>query len=240
MRKIIIPTKNSQELVCSMFYPTNIKDKNPAVLFIPGWTSSEASYHERAAAVTQLGYICLAITLRGHGESSGKLEDFSRADHIEDVLAAYDFLASQSNVDPENISVVGASYGGYLAAVLSGKRPIQHLVLRAPAIYANENLTIPTAQLLQEREDDFFKNFSLTPDNLATNGTAKIQGNLLVIESEKDQLIPSYIMKYYVDAKNPKTTVSHKIIHFSDHQLSKGEWQEEFIAILASFFAKNA
>jgi dipeptidyl aminopeptidase/acylaminoacyl peptidase len=30
---------------------------------------------------------------------------------LRDVLAAYDFLASQSSVDSDSIAVVGASYG---------------------------------------------------------------------------------------------------------------------------------
>lgn len=236
MKKIIIPTGNKQQLACSIFYPEQIKKLNPAVLFIPGWTSSEASYHERAKALTDLEYICLAITLRGHGESSGELSGFSRADHIEDVLVAYDFLIQQKNVDPDNVSVVGASYGGYLAAILAGKRTIKHLALRAPALYENKQLTTPTAQLINDREEEFFKNLQVKDDNLALNGIKEIHGDLLLIESEKDQIIPSFIIGYFKSAADPKTTISHKIIHFSDHQLSKGEWKQEFIDLLVEFF----
>jgi uncharacterized protein len=135
MKKITIATQNNQQLVCSIFYPEKIKDKNSAVIFIPGWTSDESSYHQRAQALSKLGYICLAITLRGHGESSGSLEEFSRADHLEDIIHAYDFLSKQKGVNKENISVVGASYGGYLAAILAGKRSVKHLAMRAPALY---------------------------------------------------------------------------------------------------------
>lgn len=239
MKKITIPTKNGQELVCSVFYPEIVKTKNPAIIFIPGWTSSEASYHQRAAALTKLGYICLAVTLRGHGESSGELEAFSRADHIEDVINAYDFLTSQKHVDKKNISVVGASYGGYLAAILAGKRPIKHLAMRAPALYENKQLETPTAQLINEREDEFFKNLRPETDNLALSGVKKITGNLLLIESEKDQIIPGKIIGLYIAAVPNPATVTHEIIRGADHQLSKGEWKQQFIAILASFFTKN-
>lgn len=236
MKKVKISTKNGQELACSIFFPEKIKKLNSAVIFIPGWTSSESSYHERAQALVKLGYICLAITLRGHGESSGKLEDFSRADHIDDVLAAYDFLVSQKNVDPKNISVVGASYGGYLGAVLAGKRNIKHLALRAPAIYTNEKLITPTAQLINDREEEFFKDFTPENNNLALEGVKKIHGNLLLIESERDQIIPNKIILLYKGTTS--TPVDHKIIYSSDHQLSKGEWKQEFITLLTNWFQK--
>lgn len=227
-------------MVCSIFYPEQIQDKNPAVMFIPGWTSSEASYHERAAALTKLGYICLAVTLRGHGESSGKLEAFSRADHIEDVSNAYDFLSAQKHVDKENISVVGASYGGYLAAILAGKRHIRHLAMRAPALYENTQLDTPTAQLINNREDEFFQNLRPETDNLALTGVKKITGNLLLIESEKDQIIPGKIIGLYRAAVPNPATVTHEIMRGADHQLSKGEWKQQFIEILVEFFGKRS
>jgi len=239
MKKITIPTGDNQTLVCSIFYPEKVQEKNPAVLFIPGWTSSETSYHERAEALSKLGYICLAVTLRGHGESSGELEEFSRADHIDDVLAAYDFLSSQKEVNPENISVVGASYGGYLAAILAGKRPIKHLALRAPALYENKQMDTPTTQLINDREEEFFQKLQVKDDNLALNGIKKIHGNLLLIESEKDQIIPGKILGLYIAAVPDPSTVTHEIMRGADHQLSKGEWKQQFIKILVNFFKEQ-
>lgn len=242
MQKIKIPTKNNQTLVCSIFYPdpsSPEKGKNPAVIFIPGWTSDESSYHQRAIALTKLGYICLAISLRGHGESSGTMEEFSRADHIEDVISVYDFLAAQKNVDKKNISAVGASYGGYLAAVLAGKKPVKHLVLRAPALYENRQLDIPTAQLVVDGEEEFFQNLHIEKDNMALSGIKKIRGDLFLIESEKDQIIPSFIVRYFKNAADKKTVITHKVMKGADHQLSKGEWKQQLIAILTSFFAKK-
>lgn len=80
--------------------------KNPAIIFIPGWTSDETGYKPRAEALIKLGYICLTISLRGHGESFGKMEDFSRADYIQDAIAAYDFLVKQKEVDTNIIDLV--------------------------------------------------------------------------------------------------------------------------------------
>ena len=239
MKDVIVQTSNNQKIKGTLFYPEKLKAENPAVLFFHGWTSDETGYKPRAQALTKLGYICLTISLRGHGESSGKLEDFSRADHIQDAIASYDFLAKQKNVDPKNISVVGTSYGGYLAATLSGKRPIKHLVLRAPALFENKQIDMPTAQLLNDKEEDFFKNMHPEDDNSALTGVKKITGNLLLIESEKDQIIPHDIIELYKNAVKNKERITHKIIKDADHQLSKGEWKQDFIKILVQFFKKD-
>lgn len=237
-KKIIIPVGN-QQLIGTLFHPEKLKEKNPAVLFLHGWSSDETGYKPRAQALTKLGYICLTISLRGHGESSGKLEDFSRADHIQDAIASYDFLSKQKSVDPKNISVVGASYGAYLAAVLASKRPIKHLAIRAPALYENKQMDTPTAQLINERAEEFFKNLHPETDNLALIGIKKITGNILLIESEKDQIIPGKITGLYIAAVPDPSTVTHEIMRGADHQLSKGEWKQDFIEILVKFFGKN-
>src|SRR5258708_5167047 len=176
MKKVSIQS-NGEMVTGTLHFPDlpagrqeTFKAKNPAVLFIHGWTSNEDGYHPRAKALTELGYICLTINLRGHGTSSGKLEDYSRKDHLDDSLAAYDYLSKQENVDLNNISIVGASYGGYLGAIVASKRRITNLALRAPALYLNKNFEKPTAELIADREDEFFQNLEPEPDNFALEG----------------------------------------------------------------------
>jgi uncharacterized protein len=238
MKKVTIPTTNQQKLIGTLFYPDVIAEKNPAVMFIPGWTSEEKSYHQRAQAIVNLGYMCLTISLRGHGESDGNREDFSRADHLEDVLSSYDFFASQTSVDPNHISLVGASYGGYLASVAAGKRRINTLVLRAPAFYYNKNFTMPTAELVGKRETEFFQNLHLEKDNLALSGVKKVTTQLLVVESEHDQIIPHTIIELYLSSIENEAKKMHTLIHYADHQLSKEEWKQTFIDILKDWFQK--
>src|SRR5258708_29797206 len=109
MKKISFPS-NGQTVTGTLHFPEKLKENSQAVLFIHGWTSDESGYYPRAKALTNLGAICLTINLRGHGTSSGKLEDYSRKDHLDDVLAAHDFLADQEFVNRNDVSIVGASY----------------------------------------------------------------------------------------------------------------------------------
>lgn len=236
MKKIKISV-NKQSIEGTLFYPENLKNKNPAVLFVHGWASDESGYKPRAEALTSLGYICLTISLRGHGKSSGKLKDFSRQDHLQDVIKAYDFLTSQKEVDARNINVVGASYGAYLAAILATKKGINSLAMRSPAFYLNEKFTTPTINLVQNREDEFFQKIRPESNSYALIGLKAIK-RILLIESERDQIIPHRIIQLYKSAISDKTKLTNAIIRGADHQLSEEEWKKEFITILSRWFGK--
>src|SRR5258708_2025113 len=100
MKNVSIPI-NNEKIKATLFYPEKMQSKNPGVLFIHGWSTGEHNYVRRAESVTAKGAVCLTISLRGHRGSDGKLDQFSRADHLQDVIAAYDYLAGQKNVDKD-------------------------------------------------------------------------------------------------------------------------------------------
>lgn len=232
MKKVTIPI-DRQFIKGTLFYPEIAKPKNPAVIFIPGWTSDETGYKPRAEALIKLGYICLTISLRGHGESFGKMEDFSRKDHIQDAVAAYDFLAKQKELDINSISVVGASYGGYIGALLAEKRDIHNLAMRAPALYLNSDFDMHTSDLVQD-EESFFQNIEPEQDNFALAGVQKTS-RVLLIESQYDHIIPHKIFELYIQVIN-KTKLTHVVIKDANHQLSEEKWKQEFIEHLVRWF----
>src|SRR3979411_948794 len=107
----------------------------PGVLFVHGWGAGHQHYLGRAREVAALGCVCLTFDLRGHAETRAQYEAVSREQNLDDVVAAYDVLAGNPNVDSSAIAVVGSSYGGYLAAILASMRDVKWLALRAPALY---------------------------------------------------------------------------------------------------------
>lgn len=107
----------------------------PGVLFVHGWGGSQEQDLVRARAAAGLGCVCLTFDLRGHRRDLAVREMVSREQNLADLLAAYDSLAQQRNVDPSAIAVVATSYGGYLAAILSALRKVRWLALRVPALY---------------------------------------------------------------------------------------------------------
>src|SRR3989442_6825569 len=107
----------------------------PGVLFVHGWGGSQQQYLTRAREVAALGCVCLTFDLRGHAETRTQYEAVSREQNLVDVVAAYDLIASNPNVDSSAIAVVGSSYGGYLSPILTSMRAVKWLALRAPALY---------------------------------------------------------------------------------------------------------
>src|SRR3954463_1767667 len=95
----------------------------PGVLFLHGWGGTQKQYLARAREIAALGCVCLTIDLRGHALTEPQRDSVTREDGLRDVIAAYDVLAARQGVDKSAIAVVGSSYGGYLAAILSSVRP---------------------------------------------------------------------------------------------------------------------
>ena len=50
-------------------------------------------------------------------------------------------------MNADAIGVIGTSYGGYLAALLTAVRPVQWLALRAAALYRDADWTKPKSSL---------------------------------------------------------------------------------------------
>jgi pimeloyl-ACP methyl ester carboxylesterase len=121
------------------------------VLFVHGWGGSQESDLVRARGIAGLGCVCLTFDLRGHGGTIARQETVNREENLRDLVAAYDQLASHPSIDRSAIAVMGNSYGGYLASILTTLRPVKWLALTVPALYRDEDWSVPKQRL--DRED---------------------------------------------------------------------------------------
>jgi dienelactone hydrolase len=224
----------------TLFHPEELKGSNPAVLFIHGWGGSEEHYREGARKIAGLGAICFTITLRGHGETSHQRETVSRTDNLHDALTALDRLLAEEGVDSQRIGVVGSSYGGYLAALLTRERNVRWLGLRAPALYKDEGFERPKRQLNQDPDLHAFRRRPVSPaDNLALECCARFQGDVLVVESEHDTVIPHQVIANYLNALQRVRTRTHHVIRDADHALSNPVHRPEYEAVLCKWFKER-
>src|ERR1700753_1915540 len=128
----------------TLLYPTAIL---PGILFVHGWGGRQDQDLARAKQAAGLGAVSLTFDLRGHEAGSPMFQTVTREQNLHDLLAAYALLAQQRNVDKSSIAVVGISYGGYLAAILSSMRRVRWLALRSPALYKDDEWDTPKLQL---------------------------------------------------------------------------------------------
>jgi pimeloyl-ACP methyl ester carboxylesterase len=221
-RTVHIPAAAGRSLHGRLFGPP---ERRPGILFIHGLHSTQAGYVERAEAlVDALGAVCLTFDLGGHGESEGVEPALALADHMGDVVVAYDRLVSERDVDPGRIGVAGASYGGYLAAVLTARRPVGRLAIRAPALYADADVPVPPAARTHRPGDG---------PNAALAAVRAFTGPFLVVESGRDTVVPAAMVRAYVDAA---PTARHTVMAEAEHALLEPAWRTEFQALLVDFF----
>lgn len=211
----------------------------PGVLFAHGWGGSQQQYLARAREIAALGCVCLTVDLRGHADTRPLQETVSRESNLQDVLAAYDVLADHPSVDRNAIAVIGSSYGGYLVSILTTLRPVKWLALRVPALYLDTGWDLPKRQLHTEQDLDAYRK-TLVPaaENRALRACAAFQGDVLVVESELDNVVPHAVISNYLDACIQARSLTYRVIKGADHGLSKESFQRAYTTLLVSWMTE--
>lgn len=189
--------------------------KEFCVLMLQGWNSTIAKHEDRIKRLAKITGITFAtIDYAGHGNHPVPRGESTREQQLNEALAAYDTLKAMGFKD---IIVAGTSFGGYMSALLSARRDPYAIILRVPAIYNDDEFTIPQTKR-QSFLDEAYQKFKPTvssSDNLAAlNAIKNFDGSVYVIEQELDSVIPKNIpMSYFEVAKRG----SYLVIPATEH-----------------------
>jgi esterase/lipase len=229
----------SEKLAGLLFIPQLINNSTlPSIVIFHGRGSSKKRYLDRAQALVEHGFLTLVFDFRGCGESDGKLIDKTNAMGFEDALAGYDFLVSHKLCDKKRVGILGGSFGGYQAALLSEKRPIHSLVLAAPDIYQDEWWNMVPETMDPERKG-LYKQQSGFENTKAMKAINKYSGSILIIEHEQDEIIPQRITQSYYDNAVRAAVREKKIIYNAPHALYDQKFLTESKHIVTSLFVKT-
>jgi acetyl esterase/lipase len=100
--------------------------KRPAMIWITGgdcnsiddvWSDMPVTNDQSASAYRKAGIILMFPSLRGGNDNPGITEGY--LGEVDDVLAAFDYLARQESVDPRRIYLGGHSTGGTVALLVA-------------------------------------------------------------------------------------------------------------------------
>jgi|TARA_A100001391_G_C5084492_1_gene280789 pimeloyl-ACP methyl ester carboxylesterase len=222
----------SQHIAGTFLVPRN---KVPGVLFVHGWGGSQAYDLKRANGMAGLGCVCLTFDLRGHSETQAQQMKVTREDNLQDVLAAYDCLLSHPSIDTSAIAVVGSSYGGYLAAILTELRPVRWLALHAPALYQDAEWLQPKCELNRDALAAYRSSIRSPTTNRALSACTQFRDDVLLVQSEHDTYIPHSTIMSYRAAFSNTHSMTHRILDGADHGLTNKSAQQAYTSILLSW-----
>jgi uncharacterized protein len=210
----------------------------PGVLFVHGWGSNQGNNLRLARSISRLGCICFTFDLRGHAATSQLHGCVTPEENLADVLAAYDLLAAHDWVDRDAIAVIGSSYGGYLAAILTSLRPVDWLVLRVPALYRDSDWKKPKAKIDRQTLNAYRDLYLEPDDNRALRACAKFQGDALIVESELDTVVAHPAVASYSAAFRRAHSLSHRILDGADHGLTDAGCREAYYRIVSRWMSE--
>lgn len=224
-----------ESIACTLVSPGS---RMPGILFVHGWGGSQQRDLARARQITGLGCVCMTFDLRGHEKTASQRLTVTREQNLDDLLAAYDLLANHPSVDPAAIAVIGSSYGGYLATLLTARRAVKWLALRVPALYWDDEWNMPKQSLDRQRLNDYRQRALSPSDNRALAACAEFSGDVLLVESEQDDYVPHSTLMSYRSAFGSAHSLTHRIVDGADHALSSEQSQKAYSAMLTAWISE--
>ncbi|NYT25878.1 alpha/beta fold hydrolase [Alcaligenaceae bacterium] len=211
------------------------RNKVPGVLFVHGWGGSQERDLDRARGIAGLGCVCLTFDLRGHIKNSPRQQTVTREENLRDLLSAFDCLHRHPAIDTHAIAVVGTSYGAYLSTILTTLRPVRWLSLRVPSLYRDEQWNTPKRKLDREDLAQYRSGMVPATENRALMACMQFHGDVLIVESEHDHLVPHTTIMSYRAAFQNSHSLTHRVIDGADHGLTDKAAQQAYTSILVGW-----
>jgi dienelactone hydrolase len=197
-----------QSLAAYFMKAPSVGGRAPTVVLFDGMDNcKEMSVIFAGIEFAKRGMHTLAIDGPGQGETLRLRKIHSRPDYEVPGSAAYDYVASRSDVDPRRVAVMGYSFGGYQAPRIAAfeKRYAACVALGAMHWDLHGWQADIKARLAKDAKTSFTSNFQFrwvvgAPDNDTALQWAKrftlagvaerIECPFLVVHGENDRIVP--------------------------------------------------
>jgi alpha/beta superfamily hydrolase len=216
----------------------------PGLIMCHGFTGHKAETHrlfvDAARDFCEHGLAALRFDFRGLGDSAGEFREMTVSREITDARAAFDFLASRSEVNPGRLGVLGLSLGGCVAACLAGRESrARALVLWGPVAHAThlfERLAPEFGSDLVVDMQGWALGRALLDDLPNIDPLKEIEGYSgpsLVVHGTADESVPPSEGSDYRIALGGRCRLHH--VAGADHVFSSLPWKTEAIEVSREF-----
>jgi pimeloyl-ACP methyl ester carboxylesterase len=175
-----------------------------------------------SARLQSLGWACARANLPNAAWDPGLRARVTPAGALQLACNDFDALAPASAGEAKvgAAAVLGFSFGAYIAAHLTGLRNIDLLILRSPAIYPDE----AWLQAKESIDDKMLLRFRRRVHTPSANGAlafcTMFLGQVLLISSEEDEVIPRPVVQSYEGAFTRAASLHTVDLRSADHELS--------------------
>jgi fermentation-respiration switch protein FrsA (DUF1100 family) len=174
------------------FFPN--RAETPVLIFFHGNAGNISHRLDNVAHLLNRGFGVFIFDYRGYGKSTGRP---SEKGIYRDGLAAYDFVAVEKNVAPEQIILFGRSLGAAVAAEVALKRKARALIMESAFTSTRDMAkTMPLFSLLSPFLPAHYNNLEKI---------GRISVPKLIIHGDRDDIVPFAMgQRIFQAAKPPK------------------------------------
>ncbi len=190
-----------------LFIPKNTKSKVPGIVLLPGAGGTKEGEARLADILTKEQVAVLTIDQRGIGETGGNVLPYEQdaqlfmqgkepQQHlmVYDVLAAFDILRNQPQVDPNHIIIMGESMGGRYATIAAALEP------RIKGVITISSSGFHTQRDLSSAQQRYLA--SIDPDHYLSKLSLR---QFVMLHAQNDSVIPLIsAQKTFQKASEPK------------------------------------
>jgi alpha-beta hydrolase superfamily lysophospholipase len=176
----------------------------------------------------------LRFDFAGAGESDGNLKDTTIESMVNDLSTAVRYV--RQHYKPSRLLVLGHSFGGLIASLLTAESSVDGVILLAPVADPSRQATKEkTVHLISKLSDELFyygpHQLSITFFNSFkdVNGPAVLKNfknPVLLIQGEKDQTVQPDDSKQYLES-GENHNVSYVLIKGADHHFLSVKQRQE-------------
>ena len=207
-------------------FPMPLKPR-PGLLVLPGW--DDAGQHQFDALRARLegrGWLCRRADMPDSNWPAARRAKVSRASAL--CRALQEYYALDSAVQGGPITVAGCDFGAYIGAFLAVARPVRHLILRSPTLYADAGWSAPK-EALDRGGVARYRALPIAPSqNRALACCARFEGDVLLVESGHDRVMPPAVAASYAAAFSRARSLSRHTLQGADHPLTDPAWQDAY------------
>ena len=122
-----------------------------------------------------------------------------------------------------------------MSALLTSIRDVRWLALRVPALYPDEHWEVPKAKLDKDAVRAYRQQLRTPQEDKALSACAAFKGDVLIVQSGKDDRIPPEVIASYQAAFKDANSFSHRIIAEATHAMRDPAHQRLYATLLMNW-----